>query len=210
MKSRYSCDGRIATENRIAAIYTRFARYRHYLAERVFYGIKKMKFLFNGRAAYVIEEYRGGYVIYDCQGFMCEPEQLIYIANGLKNTAKKYGSEIKAHNEEIENENAREWPCDNYKLEKTSGKRRGYVYMLECGGRYKIGFSADVERRINQLDTRPFELKLIAKSGELSDALQIEQRIHAKAGKYKIVGEWYNFTTETAEKLKNYIENLHD
>lgn len=68
----------------------------------------------------------------------------------------------------------------------------GYVYLLECGGKYKIGFSNNVERRIKQLDTRPFELKLICKV--YSDiAFKVEQELHRRFSNCKVTGEWYKF-----------------
>ena len=68
----------------------------------------------------------------------------------------------------------------------------GFVYLLECGGKYKIGFSNDVNRRIKQLDTRPFELKLVHKV--YSDiAFKVEQELHRMFSDCKVTGEWYEF-----------------
>lgn len=82
--------------------------------------------------------------------------------------------------------------------------------MLECGGKYKIGFSKDVERRINQLDTRPFKINLIAKSKYLSDAYYWEQGLHDACSDSKIDGEWYEFSASELRWVKEAISKLKE
>ena len=68
----------------------------------------------------------------------------------------------------------------------------GYVYLLYCAGKYKIGFSNNVERRVKQLDTRPFPLYCVAKIYSTM-AYQVEQEVHRMLEPYKVDGEWYEF-----------------
>ena len=74
--------------------------------------------------------------------------------------------------------------------------------------RYKIGFSKDVERRIKQLDTRPFKLNLIAKSKLISDAYDREQEIHEYFANSRIEGEWYCFSDDEALYAEEIIKEL--
>lgn len=68
---------------------------------------------------------------------------------------------------------------------------KGYIYILKCEDKYKIGFSKNVERRMKQLDTRPFNLELVFKF--YSDiAYDIEHTLHTVYEKYKLDGEWYS------------------
>lgn len=88
-------------------------------------------------------------------------------------------------------------------------KTKGYVYLLKCADKFKIGYSEDVERRMKQLDTRPFPLELVVKV--YSDiAYPIEQKIHEILVKHKVAGEWYDFglpiTAEQFEKFVFHIE----
>ena len=82
--------------------------------------------------------------------------------------------------------------------------------MLECGGKYKIGFSKDVERRIHQLDTRPFKLNLIVKSKFISDAYDREQELHEYFADKKVDREWYEFSDHEAQYAKEIIEELEE
>lgn len=85
----------------------------------------------------------------------------------------------------------------------------GYVYLFECGGRYKIGYSHNVEKRLKQLDTRPYQLNFIAKI--YSDiAYEVEQEIHKKLEPCKVANEWYEFkshiTPDKFAELVKYVE----
>lgn len=82
--------------------------------------------------------------------------------------------------------------------------------MLECGRKYKIGFSKDVERRINQLDTRPFKINLITKSKFISDAYDREQELHEYFVDQRVDGEWYEFSDHEAQYAKEIIDELEE
>lgn len=84
-------------------------------------------------------------------------------------------------------------------------KTNGYVYLLKCADKFKIGYSEDVERRMKQLDTRPFPLELVVKV--YSDiAYPIEQKIHEILVKHKLASEWYDFGfTVSAEQFEKFV-----
>lgn len=86
--------------------------------------------------------------------------------------------------------------------------RKGYIYLLECEGKYKIGFSKDVDRRIKELSNNPFKINLVAKSKFLENAYELEQIIHEKLIDYRINGEWYNLNQEVLEDIKKMIINM--
>lgn len=86
---------------------------------------------------------------------------------------------------------------EEYREEKKPAKKKkktkGFVYVLKCADKYKIGYSVNVEQRMSQLDTRPFPLELIYKI-ESDVAFDIEQRMHnayTELG-YRLDGEWYS------------------
>lgn len=86
----------------------------------------------------------------------------------------------------------------------------GYVYLFECGGKYKIGVSNNVDRRIKDLDHRPFKVTLISKVHSKM-AYKVEGTIHARLKKHKIEGEWYDFpTTPTAEWFESLVKRVED
>lgn len=133
----------------------------------------KDKRILSGRTAYVFTKYNDGIKMTDWQGFTTCAEDIMELCNGLMKYAFKHKSEIDVYNQKrmIELEEELNGCVETAKKEnRTMRSKSGYVYLLECGGKYKIGFSKDVERRMQQLDTRPFKLNLVTKSKYLSDA----------------------------------------
>lgn len=85
----------------------------------------------------------------------------------------------------------------------------GYVYVLKCADKYKIGYSKDVNRRIKELDTRPFKLELLL-TVYSTKAYIIEQELHHRLQEYRETGEWYSNITESVVKqtIKEIVEDL--
>ena len=173
----------------------------------------KDKRILSGQTAYVFTEYNDGIEMTDWQGFTTCAEDIMELCNGLMAYAFKYTSEIDVYNQKrmIELEEELNGCIGTAKKEsRTARKKGGYVYLLECGGKYKIGFSKDVERRINQLDTRPFKLNLLVKSEFLSDAYDREQELHEWFENSKIEGEWYDFTKEELAYAIEIIKGMEE
>ena len=81
----------------------------------------------------------------------------------------------------------------------------GYVYLIKCADKYKIGYTKDVERRFNEIDTRPFPCELIDFCYS-SIAFPVEQKIHELLLKNRVVGEWYSFSSEViANKFTDFV-----
>ena len=173
----------------------------------------KDKRILSGQMSYVFTEHSDGIEMIDCHGFTTCAEDIMELCNGLMKYAFKHKSEIDVYNQKrmIELEEELNGCVKTVKKEnRTKRSKGGYVYLLECGGKYKIGFSKDVERRIKQLDTRPFKINLIAKSKFISDAYDREQEIHEWFENSKIDGEWYEFSDHEAQYAKEIIEELEE
>lgn len=173
----------------------------------------KNKRILSGQTAYVFTEYNDGIEMTDLQGFITCADDIVELCYGLIKYAVKYKSEIDVYNQKrmIELEEELNGCVGTTKKEsKTTKSKGGYVYLFECGGKYKIGFSKDVERRMRQLDTRPFKLNLVAKSEFLSDAYDREQELHEWFENSKIEGEWYEFSDQEAQYAKEIIEELEE
>ena len=160
--------------------------------------------------AYVINQVEDGMFLSDCNGFVFEADDLIEIGQNLIKYAKKYHKELEIHN--IENKVMLEEAMRGWNITPKEKKqpKKAYVYLLECGGRYKIGFSDNVERRISELDKRPFPIKLICKSNILNNAYDEEQKLHNKYSKFRIYSEWYEFNQVVLNEIIKYISNLGD
>ena len=81
----------------------------------------------------------------------------------------------------------------------------GYVYMIRCADKYKIGYSKNVSRRLNELDTRPFKSEVLF-TVYSTNARKLEQELHHRLSYYKETGEWYSNITETT--VKRIIEEI--
>lgn len=173
----------------------------------------KDKRILSRQMAYVFTEYNDGIEMTDWQGFATCTDDIMELCYGLMKYALKHEDQIETYNQkhriDLENE-LRENAKTADKESKAKSYKKGYVYLLECAGRYKIGFSKDVEIRIKQLDTRPFKIKLIAKSKIISDAYDREQEIHEYFADQRVYGEWYEFSDHEALCAKEIIENLEE
>lgn len=137
---------------------------------------------------------------------MIHPSKVDEIIKGLKNYKNNFtDSEIDEYNIKriVELNNGMKSLTDS--KEDINKKTKGYVYLLSCADKYKIGYSNNVERRMKELDTRPFSLELVCKT--YSDiAFDVEQRIHKIMSKYNVEGEWYDFNFEVkADEFSDFV-----
>ena len=77
---------------------------------------------------------------------------------------------------------------------------------MECGGKFKIGLSKNVERRKKQLDRRPFPVQIIYKSPELENVIDYERELHEVFEDKKISGEWFDLDEKDIDIIKNHLE----
>lgn len=140
---------------------------------------------------YFIEKTEQGYYLTRANGFAVEKDELLEICTHLIKYAENYGDELEKRNKRLRED----WysVLNEPPIEEAPKKepKKAYVYFLECGGRYKIGLSKDVQRRIKELDKRPFPVKLICQSKPTEYAWEVEQDIHAMLSTKRIDGEWY-------------------
>ena len=70
-----------------------------------------------------------------------------------------------------------------------------YVYFITDGhGHIKIGKADDTYQRIKELQTgNPYKLTFLLTvfMNSISDAFELEQKLHAKFAKYRMEGEWF-------------------
>lgn len=169
---------------------------------------------FNYLTAYVINEHEDGFYISDGNGFVVESEQAIEIGKGLIEFAKKHSEILKKHNIKRDAEFKQElggYIAEMKKCmsEKSTRDKSGYIYLFECGGRYKIGYSKNPNRRLKELDKRPFKLNLITRSKKINNAYDIEQELHKRLEKFRINGEWYEFENKLLKDIEKFINNIN-
>lgn len=158
--------------------------------------------------AFIFNKTRDGIYVNDCMGYIMEKKQTLYIVDEMIKFVNKYENDIKDYNKQNKIKN------ENTMSELYSRKKKkivyGYVYFIECGGKYKIGFSKNIKRRLKELDKRPFELKIIKQSKLSDNAYKMEQYLHKKYKKYRIKDEWYNFSKEQIKEIILLIDEIDE
>lgn len=79
----------------------------------------------------------------------------------------------------------------------------GYVYAVECGGRIKIGFSEDPQRRFNKIASdAPFPCELLGYwPGSVSDELAFHEQFKA----VRVHGEWFAVTESLLAAVSDHV-----
>ena len=82
-----------------------------------------------------------------------------------------------------------------------TSKRIGYVYLIECAGRFKIGRAMDVKQRISSMQL-PMEPKIHVYQ-PCEKYVEKERQLHDRFAAKRVYGEWFVFTdAELAEATK--------
>lgn len=150
------------------------------------------------------------YSIQDRSGYIPSPKELIDFANCLLEFAKDTNNGIEEHNEMVRKENELLYQkfISNSNIRINKYKSR-YLYLFECQNKYKIGITDNIERRIKQLDTRPFKLNLIGQTNKLiKDAYKWEQYLHNEYKDQNIEGEWFSLTENQIQDIIDLFGNL--
>lgn len=75
-------------------------------------------------------------------------------------------------------------------------ERPGFVYVLSCEARYKIGAARDVSKRVANLQTgAPAPLRIVW-AAEVRDMFATERALHTRFAHRHIAGEWYALTPD--------------
>lgn len=155
-----------------------------------------------------LERTEDGWLISDLHGYEYSPEEMLCIAEDLRNMAIKHREAIEDRRMAHEIDMSNLWHNIYYGHRQNEILSGGYVYMFECVGNYKIGYTKDMERRFNELNKKPFQLHVFAVSPKIPNAFQMEQELHSQLEEFRSHGEWYTFTDKQALKVKRAIENL--
>ena len=81
------------------------------------------------------------------------------------------------------------------------------IYFIKGGDFVKIGKSYSPEKRIKELQTgNPYKLELLKTIKECSEGGEFEESdLHAKFKKYRVEGEWFEYSDE----IKKFIEDCY-
>lgn len=82
------------------------------------------------------------------------------------------------------------------------------VYLIESGGLYKIGVSADIVRRLKDISgMSPYPIMLVH-TWESPKPFTLEKQLHAQCRACHVRGEWFSLNAEQIESLKKFSEGV--
>ena len=160
----------------------------------------------NGQHWFVGQSDNGDYILIDGYGFILNPDQMEAIGKSISKFAKKHTKQILDYNANLSEQMDMEMrKC--YSIPHHKSKKPGFLYLVKCGDKYKIGMTNNVSRRMRQLDTRPYNLSLI-KSVKVDDMPSKERVAHKKFAEFKEIGEWYSFTPAQVQEVLDYFAEV--
>lgn len=77
--------------------------------------------------------------------------------------------------------------------------KAGFVYLIRCEGRYKIGKAVDVQSRIRSMSL-PSEPEIIA-TGAFDNPFGVERELHAKFKSCREKGEWFRLSADDVQTV---------
>lgn len=167
------------------------------------------KIYLSGCKPYIINDCGEGYCLTDVNGYMLTCEEMFDIGTNLVKFSKLHSEKDvedfnKETRERIESDLKR-WLYEP--REKVKEKPIGYIYIMECAGKYKIGVSKDIEKRRKQLNNKPFPVNIIYKSQLIKNVYEIEKQIHSIYQQKRIGGEWFDLTNSDIKSIQSYIKS---
>ena len=90
-----------------------------------------------------------------------------------------------------------------YRRYQAAAKRAapGNVYLLEAGGRYKIGVAGDLQKRIDSIATScPFPIEIIH-SVKVPHPYELENRLHVFCSSERVHREWFALDDNLVEQV---------
>lgn len=162
---------------------------------------------------WVVFNDESGIYLENSAGYMATPDEAIEIVSGILNFLESNGQRIEDNNEKQDRyyESLRNRSLKFGKNQTGSRQVKRYLYMFKCGDRYKIGVSRDVNRRLSQLNNRPYPVELYAVSDEpFAAAFEVERKVHEMLDAHKLEGEWFELDEMTASLVACLVEGADD
>lgn len=156
----------------------------------------------------VAEDSDGAYLTNNL-GYIATPTELKSVIDELIRFASERSDYIACKNAELDEyyENLRNGNYRSTSDSKRNRKKR-YLYMFKSGeDRYKIGVTTDVDRRLKELNNRPYPVELYAVSeAPFYNAFEAERTMHEIHEDCRINGEWFKLSDEHARITASFVK----
>lgn len=82
-------------------------------------------------------------------------------------------------------------------------KKQRSIYVFECDGEFKIGYSTNVQSRLKAVQTSRSKPVTLLWQCVRSDATKIEKFLHRKFYEHHLGGEWFDSANLDLEDIKS-------
>lgn len=159
----------------------------------------------NGTPKWIVFEHEDGVWLQDNSGVIATHDIVEDLTRKMVDYAETCDAAICEHNKSVLSEiEAIGHTSIQLQSSSTSSRSKSCVYVMKCGGRYKVGVSDNVVRRTKELDNRPFKVSLVVSSQPMVHAYDAERWIHNHLNQYRLGGEWFDIVD--ADKVDNLIK----
>ena len=112
----------------------------------------------------------------------------------------------KSVNEELTNEDYLFWLKATRRKVEYEKIERGYIYLLKCGGFYKIGITQNLEKRLKSyyVTENPFKIEIIFQK-IIDNPEEAEKELSNKFQNKRFRGEWFKLNKEDVQWIKQNI-----
>lgn len=86
--------------------------------------------------------------------------------------------------------------------EQAPPRRAGFVYLLECNCKYKIGYAKNVQSRVSSMQSSsPDEITVVC-TIPTADMRELERLLHEKYAEKRLSGEWFALNSSDVEYIR--------
>ena len=87
--------------------------------------------------------------------------------------------------------------------------RVGSIYLAECQGMYKIGFSNEMyDRRMKLQVNNPFPVSIVYTSDEIQGVNFVEAALHKKYADKCVRGEWFKLNKTNVKHIRTAVNKV--
>lgn len=161
---------------------------------------------------WMVEEGPDGAFLYNNPGYIATPEEVKLVVEELIRFAEGNVDFINDNNAKVDEflESVRSGCHDDASKER-SGRKRRYLYMFRSSeSLYKIGVTTNVDRRLKELNDRPYPVELFAVSeAPFYNAFEAERVMHEIHDDCRVNGEWFKLSDDAARTTAIFVKSAN-
>ena len=151
-----------------------------------------------------VEDLPGGICIVNRHGYIMSRTEMNTRMEQLKRFYEHYTDEgIRLYNISVKEQSAIDLinQPQVYSSDVNSNTKRGYVYLMECQSKYKIGITKNIHTRLKGIQTAHHDDVTLIHCFVSQDTESDELIWHKHFKSKRLKGEWFNLNAEDVEEF---------